>query len=126
MNNVESLKALYTALGGNSANVAAASTIVDVLNEIAKLFSGDYDATLNAEAIDNITAVAGAIHPTVTYQDKTVDPSTSSQEITADSGKTLRKVTVNAVTASIDANITAENIKSGVTILGVEGTYDGT
>lgn len=126
MNNVESLKALYTALGGNSANVAAASTIVDVLNEIAKLFSGDYDATLNAEAIDNITAVASAIHPTVTYQDKTVDPSTSSQEITADSGKTLRKVTVNAVTASIDANITAENIKSGVTILGVEGTYDGT
>lgn len=126
MNNVESLKALYTALGGNSANVAAASTIVDVLNEIAKLFSGDYDATLNAEAIDNITAVASTIHPTVTYQDKTVDPSTSSQEITADSGKTLRKVTVSAVTASIDANITAENIKSGVTILGVEGTYDGT
>ena len=125
MNNVESLKALYTALGGNSANVAAASTIVDVLNEIAKLFSGDYDATLNAEAIDNITAVASTIHPTVTYQDKTVDPSTSSQEITADSGKTLRKVTVSAVTASIDANITAENIKSGVTILGVEGTYDG-
>lgn len=126
MNNVESLKALYTALGGNSANVAAASTIVDVLNEIAKLFSGDYDATLDAEAIDNITAVASTIHPTVTYQDKTVDPSTSSQEITADSGKTLRKVTVSAVTASIDANITAENIKSGVTILGVEGTYDGT
>lgn len=126
MNNVESLKALYTALGGNSANVAAASTIVDVLNEIAKLFSGDYDATLNAEAIDNITAVASTIHPTVTYQDKTVDPSTSSQEVTADSGKTLRKVTVSAVTASIDANITAENIKSGVTILGVEGTYDGT
>ena len=126
MNNVESLKALYTALGGNSANVAAASTIVDVLNEIAKLFSGDYDATLNAEAIDNITAVASTIHPTVTYQDKTVDPSTSSQEITADSGKTLRKVTLSAVTASIDANITAENIKSGVTILGVEGTYDGT
>ena len=73
-------EALYTALGGNSANVAAASTIVDVLNEIAKLFSGDYDATLNAEAIDNITAVASVIHPTVTYQDKTVDPSTSSQE----------------------------------------------
>ena len=81
MNNVESLKALYTALGGNSANVAAASTIVDVLNEIAKLFSGDYDATLDAEAIDNITAVASTIHPTVAYQDKTVDPSTSSQEM---------------------------------------------
>lgn len=126
MNNVESLKALYTALGGNSANVAAASTIVDVLNEIAKLYGGDYDATTNADAIDNITAVASSISPTPDYQDVDVTPTTSEQEITATSGKTLRKVTVAAVTASIDANIVAENIKDGVTILGVTGTYDGT
>jgi len=32
-------------------------------------------------------------------------------------------VQVDAVTASIDPNITAENIKSGVSILGVTGTY---
>ena len=51
---------------------------------------------------------------------------TSEQEITATSGKTLRKVTVAAVTAAIDDNITAGNIKDGVTILGVTGTYDGT
>ena len=34
-------------------------------------------------------------------------------------------ITVKAVTASIDSNIKPENIKSGITILGVEGTYTG-
>ena len=123
MNNVEALKALYTGLGGSADNVANAVTIVDVLNEIAKLYSGDYDATQNAEAIANIAEVAGSINkPT---QDKTVTPTTSKQTVTADSGKVLNKVTVNAVTAAIDENIVAGNIKSGVTILGVTGSYSG-
>lgn len=125
MNNVEALKALYTALGGSADTVANAVTIVDVLNELSKLFSGDYDAVTNAEAIQNITAVASAIHPTVVTQNKTVTPSTSKQTITADTGKTLGTVTVNAVTAAIDENIVADNIKSGVTILGVTGSYTG-
>ena len=124
MNNVASLKALYIALGGDSADVAEASTIVDVLNAIAVLLGGDGDAVTNAEAIDNITAVASAFVPD--YEDINVTPTTSEQEITATSGKTLRKVTVAAVTAAIDDNITAGNIKDGVTILGVTGTYDGT
>lgn len=124
MNNVASLKALYIALGGDSADVAEASTIVDVLNAIAVLLGGDGDAVTNAEAIDNITSVASALVPD--YEDIDVTPTTSEQEITATSGKTLRKVTVAAVTAAIDDNITAGNIKDGVTILGVTGTYDGT
>ena len=123
MTNVEALKSLYTGLGGSSDNVANASTIVEVLNEISKLFSGDYDATQNAEAIANIAAVASNINkPT---QEKTVTPTTSKQNITPDSGKVLSKVTVNAVTAAIDENIVAGNIKSGVTILGVTGSYSG-
>ena len=123
MNNVEALKALYTALGGSADNVANAVTIVDVLNEISKLFSGDYDATTNAEAIANIAEVAGSIDKP--SQDKTVTPTTSKQTITADSGKVLGTVTVNAVTAAIDEDIVAANIKDGVTILGVTGSYTG-
>lgn len=49
-------------------------------------------------------------------------PTTSSQSIPA--GYTSGG-TISAVTSAIDSNIRAENIKRGVTILGVEGTYDG-
>lgn len=52
-------------------------------------------------------------------------PSTIAQTITSSSGIGMSSVTVAAVTASIDANIIAENIKNGVTILGVTGTYTG-
>ena len=126
MTNVEALQALYVAFGGQSADVANAVTIVDVLNAIADLFDGDDDATTNAEAIANITAVASTIHPdTPTTQNVEVTPTTELQTITADSGKVLGTVKVKGVTAAIDANIVAGNIKSGVTILGVTGSYSG-
>ena len=55
-----------------------------------------------------------------------VSPTTSSQQLTP-SGSNLgfSQVNVDAVTSSIDANITAENIKNGVNILGVTGNYQG-
>lgn len=56
-----------------------------------------------------------------------VTPSTSSQTITASGGVNgYSPINVSAVDSSIDANITAGNIKDGVTILGVQGTYTGT
>lgn len=55
-----------------------------------------------------------------------VTPSTSAQTITAPSGVDgYSPVNVAAVNASIDANITAGNIKKNVTILGVTGTFEG-
>ena len=54
-----------------------------------------------------------------------VTPSTSAQTITAPEGTDgYSPVNVSAVTASIDANIQAGNIKKDVTILGVTGTYE--
>ena len=126
MTNVEALQTLYVALGGQAADVANANTIVEVLNTIAAKYDGEDDAIINPDAIANIAAVADNIAPEPTLQNKTVTPTTEQQTVTADTGKDgLGTVTVNAVTAAIDSNIKAENIKSGVTILGVEGTYTG-
>lgn len=125
MTNVEALKALYVALGGETTGVADAVTIVDCLNAIATLLGSAAVAVTNADAIANIAAVASsAITPNL--QNKTVTPTTSKQTITAGSNYDgLGTVTVNAVTAAIDENIVAGNIKDGVTILGVTGSYTG-
>lgn len=56
-------------------------------------------------------------------QDKTVNASTISQSIKADNDYNgLGTVTIKPVTASIDSDIKASNIKQGVTILGVNGS----
>lgn len=88
------------------------------------------DQNIQAGNIKNgvtILGVTGNYTGTViNNQNKTVNSSTSSQTVTYDSGYTgLNQVTVNAVTSSIDSNITAGNIKKDVVILGVTGTYEG-
>lgn len=81
--------------------------------------NGVYQAEEEYTGLGVVTVdVAG----TVNNQNKTVDPSISQQSITADAGYSgLGTVTINAVTSAIDQNIVANNIKSGITILGVEG-----
>lgn len=54
--------------------------------------------------------------------DVTITPTTSEQ--TKEQGY-YNSLKVSAVTSAIDSNITPENIKSGVSILGVTGTYTG-
>ena len=57
-------------------------------------------------------------------QEKTINPTTQEQIITSDINyNAITKLTINPVTSSIDSNIVAENIKNGVTVLGVTGTY---
>lgn len=126
MKKLDALKSLYAALGGTASDVTACDTSIEVLNAILAL--GDADGKdFVGDAIAAIAANASAILPAPTLQNKTVTPTTSKQTIKADTGKDgLGTVTVNAVTAAIDENIVAGNIKSGVTILGVTGSYDGT
>ena len=61
----------------------------------------------------------------INYQEPTVEPSTSQQLIEPSTGYAcFKNVTVNPVTSAIDSNIIPANIKKGVSILGVEGSYD--
>ena len=69
--------------------------------------------TVNVPVSDNLIS-----------QEKTITPTITEQVVTPDTGHKLTKVTVGAVTSSIDSNIIANNIKSGVSILGVVGTLD--
>ena len=125
MDNLSALKALYIAIGGDSDTVLAATTNLEVLNGIAAKLGSSTSGTDIASAITAISAVAGSQVAKLTT--KSVDPTTENKTYTPTSSYNgFSSFTVKAVTAAIDANIIAGNIKSGVTILGVEGTYDGT
>ena len=70
-----------------------------------------------------VCPIVKVIRSDYVLQSKNVSPSTASLTIRPDEEYYgLSQVTINAVTAAIDANIIASNIKSGVTILGVTGT----
>lgn len=74
--------------------------------------------------IINTVIQGGGSSPTI--NPLPVTPTTSAQTITAPSGVDgYNPVSVSAVTAAIDSNIQAGNIKSGVSILGVTGSYSG-
>ena len=70
----------------------------------------------------SILGVNGNLEPDKPDQTKSVTPTTQAQVITPDLGYELSQVNIEAVTNEIDSNIQAENIKEGVTILGVTGT----
>lgn len=128
MTNVEALKLLYTAFGGSADDVALLTTNVEVLDAIAEHFSGTSTAVTISEAIANIAEVADAIGKSkMILATKTITPTKSKQTLSpaTDNADGYGTVVVNAVTAAIDSNITAGNIKHGVTILGVTGTYEG-
>lgn len=112
MTNVEALKALYVALGGDADDVANVSTIVGVLNAIAAKYDGDDDATINPDAIANITAVLDNIIPDPTLIEKTITAN-GTYTATTDNADGYSEVTVNvpapALTGFSDVTITEIN-----------------
>ena len=110
---------------GGSVIVAVPSDIHN--QEKTALFTSNTTTEITADSgYSGLSRVAIQVAvPDPVLQSKEVNPSLTAQTITADEGyDALERVTVTKVTPDIDPNITAGNIKSGTTILGVTGTYD--
>ena len=73
----------------------------------------------------SILGVAGTHKGEKPEESFNVQPTTAEQTITPTAGSVFSGGTVHAVTSSIDSNIQPENIKEGVSILGVAGTFSG-
>ena len=73
----------------------------------------------------NILGVEGTFDGDLNFQTKTVSANANDDlVVTPDYGyDALDSITVKKVTSNIDSNIKSENIKNGIEILGVEGTY---
>lgn len=109
----DALKAIYVKCGG---------TLSTVYSDISALPVLGYSQ--NAEVVYAIAKVA-RLYVAPVLETAQVTPTTSAQNITPEEGVTgFNKIEVGAVTAAIDQNIVAENIKKDVEILGVVGTYE--
>ena len=104
---------------------AICNLINDVKNQNKTVTPTSSSQTVTADSgYTGLGTVTVNAAPTETV---TATPSTVEQTLTPATGKVgFSEVTVSAVTAAIDANIIAENIKKDVTILGVVGTYEPT
>ena len=130
-NILNAIKTLPEAGGGEQATPTISVDAVGLITATAGTKSSIYQLAFQpAKTITPSTASQIAVssgHYTggditvaaVPTQTKSVTPKATSQNITPDSGKFLSKVTVNG-----DSNLVAENIKSGVSIFGVEGVAE--
>lgn len=126
--------ALKTAIEGKGVTVSSSAKLddyadlVDAIDTTPSLQSKSVTPSTSQQTVQPDSGYDGLSQVTVAAiqtETKNATPSTSSQDVTPTSGKFLTKVTVAAVTAAIDANIQAGNIKKNVSILGVTGTYEG-
>lgn len=112
--------------------MSIATAIEAAQQKVANAYSAVSNKGGTLPATQNLSNLPTAINsiptggPSPVIDSLTITPTTSQQTITAPSGTDgYSPITVNAVTSSIDNNITAGNIKKDVVILGVTGTYEG-
>ena len=126
---IETAKAsIKAAIEGKGVSVPSDTKIDGMAALISSISGGKPEQTKTVTpkaSAQTVTPDSGYTLSSVTVnavptQTKTATPSASSQNITPDSGKFLSKVTVNG-----DSNLVAGNIKSGVSIFGVAGSYEG-
>ena len=131
--NSVSVSAVTSSIDSNISadNIKSGVSILGVNGSVTELKGETRSVSITSTAGNTFTPSSGkngitSITVTPNNQARTVTPTTSSQNLTVNSGYSGNgTITINAVTSSIDSNITAENIKSGVSILGVTGSYEG-
>lgn len=112
--------------------MSIASAIVNKQQQIADCYTAISNKGGTLPVTQNVANMPTAISSipsggSGTITSLNVTPTTSAQTITASGGVDgYSPVNVSAVTSSIDSNIQPENIRNGVTILGVRGIYSAT
>jgi len=112
-----------------ASNIKDGVTILGVTGEVVELKGEVRSESLTSTAGNTFTPSSSkngitSITVTPNNESRTVTPSISQQTVGVNTGYSGNgTITVNPVTSSIDANITASNIKDGVSILGVTGSY---
>ena len=75
------------------------------------------------KSLDQVPAyIIQQLYPSPTKEPLTITPSTTEQQFSSNDSSKYDPITVEPVTSAIDSNIQPENIKEGVSILGVAGT----
>lgn len=107
-------------------NIKKDTTILGVVGTLEEKEDLNTELTATETKVTNVQTLVDDLPTQYALEEKTVTPTTSQQIITPSSAsKAISKVTVEAVTASIDSNIVADNIKKDIVVLGVTGTYEG-
>lgn len=125
-NNIEDLIVANPKVSAQSINPS--SGYAGIKQVVINGVTSNIDENIKPENIKQgvtILDVTGNLNPKKIQDKVTVTPSTSQQNITPSAGYDgMSEVEVLAVGSTIDEDIKPENIKSGVNILGVEGTLE--
>ena len=125
----ETMTSLKTVLETKGVTVEEGDSLSDLIGKIDTIEPNNQDITINTngtytadEGYDGLGTVIVDI-TTVNNTTLNITPTKTSQSFSVSSPYTgYNNITVSGVTSSIDNNIKAENIKQGISILGVNGS----
>jgi hypothetical protein len=129
---IQNARTAVTNKGGTVTSGGGSSQLATDIGTITELKGETRSVQITSTSGNTFTPTSGkngitSIKVTPKNYARTISPTTSKQTFNVPSNYSGHgQVKVNAVTSAIDSDIQAGNIKQGVNILGVIGTYTGT